>query len=293
MAAAASPASRCEVFLNIKSTEKGFTIRNIDETIHAHIKNRSDEVVKDAESYRRKQEDIIEMIKGCEVAIFNDERVVYSGREHFNGKTGTLSNILTGSFYYLYYHVIKNVSVEINVKDDLLTLFHAGLVMDFSKLPEQDKIVIQSIIQILLQKAAEQGIELFTPAWWDALVPKLESLKESLMGKEMWHMFHEVFLPDNVTLFRYGPYEDTVDYVTHDFLEWQTAITPDLFKKFIDKTPQIRDLFSPPNDDMALLYGFIGGRRRHGKKMTRRRRQKQHARRSLRNGQKKDFRRRA
>lgn len=288
----AALASRCEAFLEIVSTEKGFTIRNIDETIHAHIKNRFGEVVKDAESYKRKQDEIIEMIKGCEVAIFNDERIVYSGRDHLNGKTGTLSNILTGSFYYLYYHVIKNASVKINVKDDLLTLFHAGLVIDFSKLPEQDKIVIQSIIQILLQKAAEQRIELFTPEWWDALVPKLESLKESLMGKEMWHMFHEVFLPDNVTLFRYGPYEDTVDYVIHDFLEWQTAITPDLFKKYIDKIPQIRDLFSPPNSNMAMLYGFNGGCRRHGKKMTNRRRHKRSAR-HTRNGQKKDFRRRA
>ena len=299
-----SVVKHCESFLtHSERSSEGFTIRTIDELIHEHAFN-NDGIDKSATTYKRKQERIIDTIKGCEVQIFNDPQIKYlSHRPHLSGKTGSLSNILTGSFYYLYYHVVANTPVEINVKDDLLTLFHAGLVLDFTKVPRQDKLIIQNIIQILLAKARKQHIELFTPTWWDELVPKLESITKELDRRSaMWRVFANVFLPDDVSIFTHGPYEDTVEYVTHNVLEWDELFTkPAVFEKYKAQLNKIKGLFYPEslkeenvllNANLAALYGLAGGSRHSRKKMTHRRRHKQRAR-HTRNGQKKDFRRRA
>ena len=312
MAAAAAPAppakSKCDTFLELsdRSTDE-FTIRNIDETIHRHIMKFDEEsfsefeiVDKSPGAYRKKQYEIIEQIKGCEVPIFNDPRIVYLGhRPHLSGITGALSNILTGTFYYLYYHVLQIPEIQINVKADLLTLFHTGLAIDFSKLPPKDNKIIQSILQILLEKAKTEGIELFTPDWWDSLVPRLRSIiTEIKESPTMWRVFQKLFDEDGVSIFYYAPYEDTVDYVKHDVREYEDLLNvPANFDKINKQLTKVRNLFTieaepAMNNNMAALLGLMGGSRRSIKKMTHRQsKHKQKARRK--NGQRKTVRRRA
>ena len=295
----AAGAISCDRFLDFseRSTDD-FIIRNIDEIIHKPVLAargfNNVNVDNSPGVYRRRQEEIIEQIKGCELAIFNDPRIVYlSHRLHLSGTTGALSNILTGTFYYLYNHVIQIPEIQINVKADLLTLFHAGLVLDFSKLPEQDEFIIQNIIRILLEKEGAGG--LFTPDWWDSIPSKFESIIKRLdRNSTMWRVFQELVNVDDVDIFTYGPYENTVEYIPHNVLEYDKLLTvPANSEKYRTQLGRLRRLFTPSpknnnnnNNTMAALFGLFGGSR---KKMTRIRRKKQEAKR-LKNGKRKTFR---
>jgi hypothetical protein len=303
MAAAAlgqsSEKSKCDTFLEFSErSSDSFTIRMIDEIIHELIRKPDGRIDTSPGAYRKKQERIIEQIKGCEVAIFNDPRIKYGGRPHLSGITGALSNILTGTFYYLYYNVIQIPEIKINVKADLITLFYTGILIDFSKLPPNDNRVIQNIITILLEKAKKEHITLFTPDWWDSLLPKLESIITRLdRTSSMWRVFQELFgtKEEHISIFNYAPYEDTVDYIKHDIREYEMLLNvPANFDKIRGQLTMVQyDLFtvesSPLNNVLLGLGG--GGSCRRRKKMTHRLYKNKWSR--PKNGKRKTFRRRA
>jgi hypothetical protein len=203
-----------------ESMRGGFTIRGIDQLIHNSMDDNS------SFAYQIKQLGIISEIRGHEIVLFNDPTVQYlSHRPHFAGKTGTMSNILTGTFYYLYEYLITNPDIEVNVRADLQTLFYAILLMNGQEIPWNDEEVLRNIIYQLLQQAETQGERIFSPEWWDAVPSRISHIiaQTSKGNQQMWRIFQSLL--DGASVFDFGPYENTVEYVSHNLNLFETQIT--------------------------------------------------------------------
>ena len=64
---------------------------------------------------------MLESIKGHEEEIFTNH-VFYPFRDHFNGTTGTLSNLLSNCFFHIYNAMVER-GIPVNVEADLNTLY--------------------------------------------------------------------------------------------------------------------------------------------------------------------------
>ena len=268
-AGAGSLDKKCQALLEktADSDTHGHTTRVIDHNIHLRIT----EFDTSPSSYKARQIQIIREIQGCEVPLFNDPTVKYDFREHFNGLTGTMSNILTGNFYYLYNYLISNTPVEVNVRADLLTLFYAFILMKDQVIPAEDEGEIRHILKVLLERSSDG---LFSNDWWEAVPARISSIiSETPKGsRQMWRIFGSLL--DGASVFQYGPYNHYVAYVTPNDDMFETQIS-----KYEDVQPIVdfvRGFFEPRHDEdknlMAFYEAYKGGaRHKHGKKMTRRR----------------------
>jgi hypothetical protein len=256
----------------------GHTIREIDKLIHIQAYDPS------PASYKKRQLELLPKISGCEVALFNDPTVYYlEHRPHLSGKTGTMTNILTGTFYYLYNSLISNPEIDVNVRADLVTLFYALVLMKGQRIPREDEEIIRAIIRNLLERAETLGEPLLSMAWWDTVPSRVAEIiaKHSKGNQQMWRIFQD--LMDGASVFEFGPYENTVEYVPHDFRMFETQITKmeelnpildfvrGFFKSALAPVPEDS---APPENNLIAFYEAIKGGSRYGKipkKMTRRR----------------------
>jgi len=179
---------KCDDLLKITSEPKFvYTIREIDKIIHKLDSSKTKITI---DEHKAHQKYLIELIKGCEIRIFNDPNVHYAFRTHFRGKCGTMSNILTSGFYILYNHLIQNFSIEINIEDDLKTIFNAILHINFN--PEINNLVIDpeeyaSLINIIkFIKIRYQG-PLFNNEWFDNLLSEIKRFHTDAMKKDNWY----------------------------------------------------------------------------------------------------------
>jgi hypothetical protein len=182
-----------------------------------------------------------------------------------------MSNILTGTFYYLYHYLLTNTSVIVNVKADLFTLLHTGFCIDYSILPIDDKSIIQEIIQILLGKSVDHELvgKLTSDEWWDELIGKLYSIALSTPPLPIYRAFQQLFEAEfkepRLTVWEYGPYDDTVNYANLDSHVFDGLLNWDNFELWQQKIMNAKTLFIPS----ALPMEVIGGGR--SIKKTRRR----------------------
>jgi hypothetical protein len=107
-------------FLEIINDEPTFTIRGIDKKIHSLWENS----IRNPRIHVKHQTDIIDLVKGIEIDVFNDDRVRYPGGRELSGKTGTMSNILTSYYFTLYNAMLLIPDMEINYKYDLKNLLY-------------------------------------------------------------------------------------------------------------------------------------------------------------------------
>lgn len=132
------------------------TVRYIDMIIHLlyafHLTNYA--------IHLQHQKNILTITKGCETAIFNDPHVQYPFRKHFNGKYGTMSNILTSYYFYLYWHLIEK-GVEIDPDEDSKTLFYLLTAVDYQSIPQKELTYINSIIQYMKTKINAKKLHFF------------------------------------------------------------------------------------------------------------------------------------
>jgi len=73
------------------------------------------------EEHIKHQYEMLESIKGHEEEIFTNS-VFYPFRDHFNGTTGTLSNLLSNCFFHIYDAMLER-GIPVNVEADLKTLY--------------------------------------------------------------------------------------------------------------------------------------------------------------------------
>jgi hypothetical protein len=268
---------KCAKFLELSErSQEGFTIRNIDETIHELIRDRAGYVTKSPAAYKDKQMRLIELIKGCEVQIFNDPNVLYPDRPHLNGIAGTMSNILTGTFYYLYHYLLLNTPVIVNAKEDLITLMYTGLCIDYTKIPSDDKLIIQEIIKILLTRLEDRELatKLISNDWWNELIDFINVYSAShplinmsphskSIALQSYRAFQEFFVaefkePNNI--WNNGPYDDIVDYVVYRDNIWSTILDDDILYVWIRKIKKTKSLFIPAEINAYNINLMGGGR---------------------------------
>lgn len=198
---------RCEQFLRIVSGDETFTTRVADEIIHNHrdIFDMSPEAR--VAHHKGIQAEILDRFAGCEKQIFNDPTVKYTFRKHFNGTTGTMSNILTSGYLNLYFTLLnRRDAIEVNALDDLITLFSLAssltvrdgqFVMDTEEFQSM-KLIIERL------KAMLPRNQLFTEEWF-------RSYDDFLRRTHMEAL-------EKYTYYRSDPSHQTVEQA----LEWKT-----------------------------------------------------------------------
>lgn len=150
--------------LRITNPEETMTTRVIDERIHS-LYNKNPTCAEHFEHQRK----LLEFTRGNEIAIFNDPLVVYDSiPHHFNGVTGTMSNILTSGFIYLYSELI-NKGVTINPLDIYrLYYFSAYIKINERNQIQLNKYEFTAMKNIYRQlKKLNPENELFTKKFWD------------------------------------------------------------------------------------------------------------------------------
>ena len=172
----------------------GFTKRNIDNIIHKFNDANYRQHGFTIEEFHQHQQDIIETTRGCEIKIFNDPNVEYMFRRHFNGKPGTMSNILTTGYYILYNHLITNFpDLEINYEDDLKTIYNAVASIAYNQdtnnliINELDYSNIKNIIIFL--KSRYRGI-LFNRDWFQTLRDQILAKHTDKMTNNNYYATH-------------------------------------------------------------------------------------------------------
>jgi hypothetical protein len=121
-------------------TRSAFTARAIDFQFHKfYWENRW---IVSAEEHIYHQYNMLEVIKGHEEEIFTNS-VFYPFRDHFNGTTGTLSNLLSNCFFHIYYAMLER-GIPVNVEADLNTLYWLVYRLN-NKTPLSERMIIQKI----------------------------------------------------------------------------------------------------------------------------------------------------
>jgi hypothetical protein len=159
---------------NTTNDPKIFTTRYIDLIIH--LLDRFG--IKDYETHLRHQKNILKITKDCEIVIFNDPKVRYSMRKNFSGKYGTMSNILTSYYFYLYWHLIQK-GVEINADEDCKSMFYLLQYIDYQLISATELVYIKHIIQYIKNKI---NSPFFEKEWWEwfekELINNIQGLKK-------------------------------------------------------------------------------------------------------------------
>ena len=129
----------------VLETRTGWTSRIIDFQFHKFFwENR---YVVPTEEHIHHQIHMLEVVRGHEEENFMDT-VIYPFREHFNGSTGTLSNLLSNCFFHIYYAMLIR-GIPVNVEADLKTMY--TLIYRFNeKIPFSEIEIVQRILQILI-----------------------------------------------------------------------------------------------------------------------------------------------
>ena len=165
---------KCDKFIersNSKNNSAGFSVRNIDKIIHSSESTPNKDPT--GKIHIEHQENIIKIIKGCEKQIFNDPDVSYPGREYFNGKTGTMSNILVSGFFILYDYLLDDkFDIEINAEADFKILFNHIQSFKLNQsnevvMPKKEFDAFKRIFKMLRKKNKS---DIFKVAWFDQLI---------------------------------------------------------------------------------------------------------------------------
>jgi hypothetical protein len=170
--------------------DAGFT-RTIDKHIHVDYWKNVERLLENdrINAYFKAQQKLIELVSGCEKAIFNDPTTNYPFRHSFRGVTGTMTNILTGGFFHLYLHVLKIPDITVNICTDLVTMFdHLTKYAHFDymfQISPVDFEAIKEIISILMmrKKTVPHMKDLFTPTWFDAFEKLIKDVHTHLIGR--------------------------------------------------------------------------------------------------------------
>ena len=158
--------------------------------IDYHIHVRDSVGYQNESSFINREKRLINLVKGREIEIFNDPNVVYPYREYFNGVTGTMSNILTGGFFHLYYHVLMIKGIQINICTDISTMLEHIQNLNYVNgkfiISKQNLIVVKKIIdELMLRKktSADPALKVFlTDSWWDNYIDVYRKMHQSLIS---------------------------------------------------------------------------------------------------------------
>jgi hypothetical protein len=160
----------CADFLQVVGGNEHFTTRLADTIIHNHTGIVSKTPAEKMNHHAEKQQEILARFVGCEKAIFNDPAVKYGIRKHFEGPTGTMSNILTSAYFTLYDRLLNGrLGIEVNALDDYITLFYLAstlTVRDDAFVMDPMEFYAMTRILSRLKAMLPPGTILFTSEWF-------------------------------------------------------------------------------------------------------------------------------
>jgi hypothetical protein len=171
------------------------------------------------------QENILTLVRNCEKQIFNDPSVVYITRPHFNGKYGTMSNILTSYYFYLYLSLLRH-GVKINIEQDCMTIFCLLLQVNPQTIPNEEKQYVREILSYIRRK--NPRLTYFNHLWWIRLIDTIEpaiqhgissifyqdpTKSEITKQQHLSGYIIQPLLDQNINMDIYGPYEYAPFYV--------------------------------------------------------------------------------
>ncbi len=163
--------------LSDKTEGDSFTVREIDRLIH-HLYSQGPVSSQDHLAH---QVALLSITRGHEREVFNDPSVRYPGwRPHFSGETGTMSNVLTSSFFYLYWQLIEK-GLRVNPEDDFKVMHQILMSMNFEQdledhfmvsIPHEEFHSFRQSLHYLNQ--LNPGSPLLTAAYWDRVIHQFE-----------------------------------------------------------------------------------------------------------------------
>ncbi len=163
--------------LSDKTEGESFTVREIDRLIH-HLYPYSPV---SSQEHLAHQITLLSITRGHEREVFNDPSVRYPGwRPHLSGETGTMSNILTSSFFYLYWQLIE-MGLRIDPEADFKVMHQILMSMNFEQdledrftlsIPPEEYRSFRQVLHYLNQ--LNPGSPLLTSAYWDRVIHQFE-----------------------------------------------------------------------------------------------------------------------
>jgi len=157
----------CKVYTTIENRGFTYNVRAIDQVLH-------DFQGTTYEDFLVKQAELITLVLGCEKEIFNDPSVFYLSKPHLQGKTGTMSTILTNGYLFLYNQLVEaDPTLQVNADVDLRILIRLAM-HSRDTMPDQEKEYLRSIVQKLKPK---RKTNILSPEWfaeWKAAALKLQ-----------------------------------------------------------------------------------------------------------------------
>lgn len=215
--------------------------REIDLYIH-YNPHSFDRSLNTNEKHIEHQKKIIKLIKGNEIAVLNDKKVKYPyKRTYFEGKTGTMSNILNSCFFILYKHGLE-LNVDINIEDDICIIFMLLESINLKEMSKEEKNSLNYIIKKL--KIKKSNHFLFDEIKWEQLITYFKTkYNDTLKTSEIYKISKD--LPINIKDF-----EPVID-ITQDSKYRQYEYGPEYLKKNvitnnnlrINKFIKIKDIF--------------------------------------------------
>ena len=135
------------------------------------------------ERHRQHQAFLQEMFQGCEEAVMNDPNVTYAEyRPHFNGKTGTMSQLIQNG-YYVYYAYLLGKGLEVNpIADAQSVLTQLVETADITLFTENE----WEALSFILGKGIEAGFVPPSPDWWDSVIQYIEEKYKILDSWTYW-----------------------------------------------------------------------------------------------------------
>lgn len=258
-------------YLELVEGDDTFTTRRFDLILHAHpsfLDFTEDERI---HYHKRKQEDIRMLAEDNELALFNDSRVKYPFRKHFNGAPGTMSNILTSGYFTLYARLLEgNFGIQVNVLDDMKTIFALAssfpvknnvFAIDEEELDSIRRILNRQWKLLRTTNAPETGVILpFTQMWFASYEQFLRSIhtealesytfyknnpnQRSLEQVVSWKVSRatstqraEWSLHGYLPSYQHDPYEYYPPYVNP---QWRN----ELLETYLKKLPVLQSLFN-------------------------------------------------
>jgi len=215
--------------------------REIDLYIH-YNPNSFDRSLNTNEKHIEHQNKIIKLIKGNEIAVLNDEKVKYPyNRTYFEGKTGTMSNILNSCFFILYKHGLE-LNVDVNIEDDICIIFMLLENINLKEMSEEEKNSLNYIIKEL--KIKNRNHFLFDKIKWEELITYFENkYNDTLKQSDIYYIYKN--LPINIKDFapviditqdsKYRQYEYGPEYLKKDIINYNNLP--------INKFIKIKDIF--------------------------------------------------
>jgi hypothetical protein len=160
----------CADFLTVVEGNEQFTTRVADLILHNHEGYGAMTPAEQIEHHREKQREILHRFAGCEKAIFNDPNVRYGIRKHFDGVTGTMSNILTSAYFTVYDRLLNSrLGIDVGAVDDYKTLFYLAsslTVRDGAFVMDPMEFYAMKNILARLKSMLPPDLNLFTAEWF-------------------------------------------------------------------------------------------------------------------------------